>query len=141
VRALTARGHILPILDGLDELPPTAQATVITALNRSLGGDDQLILTNRTTEFTAAVTTAGDVLTSAAVLQPRLLHPGAAADYLKHCLPPNPGPQWRDILTDLGNPVGAENSATSPDLGVHRSADKSPSGRQDRVSWLFDCCI
>lgn len=37
---LAARGQILPVLDGLDELPPSAQAAVITALNRSLSGRD-----------------------------------------------------------------------------------------------------
>jgi hypothetical protein len=107
VRTLTARGYILPVLDGLDELSPPAQAETITALNRSLGGDDQLILTSRTTEFTTefttAATTAGDVITSAAVLQPRLLDPAAAADYLARCLPPNPGPAWQRVLTDLRN--------------------------------------
>jgi hypothetical protein len=38
-------------------------------------------------------------------------------------------------------PVGAENSATSRDLGVHRSADVPLSGRQDRALWLFVWCI
>ncbi|WP_149263998.1 NACHT domain-containing NTPase [Actinomadura sp. K4S16] len=99
--ALTGRGHVLPVLDGLDELPPPAQANVISALNRSLGGDDQLILTSRTTEFTTAITAAGDVVNSAAVLEPLPLSPAAAADYLTHCLPPSPGPAWEQTLTAL----------------------------------------
>ncbi|WP_344592027.1 NACHT domain-containing protein [Actinomadura vinacea] len=101
VRAMTARGHILAVLDGLDELPPPAQSKVIIALNRSLGGDDQLILTSRTTEFTTAVTAAGNVITSAAVLEPRPLDPAAAAEYLTRCLPPHPGSVWQDILAAL----------------------------------------
>ncbi|GAA4100900.1 NACHT domain-containing protein [Actinomadura miaoliensis] len=101
VRALTRRGHILPVLDGLDELPPAARAKVITALNRSLGGDDQLILTCRTGEFAAAITAAADLVTSAAVLEPHPLTPAAAADYLTRCLPPSPGPHWQRILTVL----------------------------------------
>ncbi|SPT64150.1 Predicted NTPase (NACHT family) [Actinomadura madurae] len=100
-RALAGRGHILPVLDGLDELPPPAHTAVITALNRSLGGDDQLILTSRTTEFTAAISAAGDVITSAAVLEPRPLTPAAAADHLTRCLPPSPGPAWQQTLTAL----------------------------------------
>ncbi|WP_165968939.1 NACHT domain-containing protein, partial [Actinomadura sp. KC06] len=99
--ALAWRGHILPVLDGLDELPPPVQTAVITALNRSLGGDDQLILTSRTTEFTAAISAAGDVITSAAVLEPLPLTPAAAADYLTRCLPPSPGPAWQHTLTAL----------------------------------------
>ncbi|GAA4626965.1 NACHT domain-containing protein [Actinoallomurus vinaceus] len=118
-RALAARGHILPVLDGLDELPSAAQTKTVSALNHSLGGEDQLILTSRTTEFINAVTTTGDVITSAAVLQPLLLAPAAAADYLTRCLPPDPGPRWRGILTDLRNasPTG------SPGEGVAALAD------------------
>lgn len=100
-RTLAGRGHILPVLDGLDELPPPAQNAVIAALNRSLGGDDQLILTSRTAEFTAAISAAGDVITSAAVLEPRPLTPEAAADHLTRCLPPAPGPAWQQTLTAL----------------------------------------
>ncbi|MFI0405522.1 NACHT domain-containing protein [Actinomadura sp. 3N508] len=101
VRALAARGHLLPVLDGLDELPAPAQSDVIGALNRSLGGDDQLILTSRTREFTQAVTQAGGVITSAAVLEPRPLDPAAAANYLARCLPPDPGQRWQRTLTTL----------------------------------------
>ncbi|WP_212735574.1 NACHT domain-containing protein [Herbidospora galbida] len=43
---LAARGHILPVLDGLDELPPPAQQAVIVALNQSLSKTDQLIATS-----------------------------------------------------------------------------------------------
>ncbi|GAA4102416.1 NACHT domain-containing protein [Actinomadura miaoliensis] len=114
VRALTGRGHILPVLDGLDELPPPAQAKAIIALNRSLGGDDQLILTSGTTEFTHAVTAAGDVVTSAAVLEPRPLAPAAAADYLTRCLPPSPGSAWQRILTDLRSVPPADQNPPDP---------------------------
>ncbi|MEU6040580.1 hypothetical protein ABZ801_34785 [Actinomadura sp. NPDC047616] len=119
-RALAGRGHILPVLDGLDELPPPAQTAVITALNRSLGGDDQLILTSRTTEFTAAITTAGDVITSAAVLEPLPLTPAAAADYLTRCLPPSPGPAWQQTLTALRATPPADQ--TPPGRAAHRPA-------------------
>ncbi|WP_242895240.1 NACHT domain-containing protein [Actinomadura litoris] len=113
VRALAARGHLLPVLDGLDELPPPAQGAVISALNGSLGGEDQLILTSRTAEFVRAVTRAGDVITSAAVLEARPLDARASADYLAACLPPDPGPHWRHTLTVLRHapPPGQRPSA------------------------------
>ncbi|MFD1497009.1 NACHT domain-containing protein [Streptosporangium lutulentum] len=98
---LAARGHILPVLDGLDELPPPAQHAVITALNRSLADTDQLIVTSRTTEFAQAVDGAGNVLTSAMVIEPRPLTPKAAAAYLKRCLPPQPSAGWEEVLAVL----------------------------------------
>lgn len=123
-QALAARGQVFPVLDGLDELPVMARAAVITALNRSLGGDDQLILTSRTAEFTQAVRAAKDVLTSAAVIEPAPLTHAAAADYLRSCLPPEPGPVWEQILTELqtrrkqAGPADALAETVSTPLGL-----------------------
>ncbi len=115
---LAARGHILPVLDGLDEMPPSAQAAVITALNRSLG-DGQLILTSRTTEYATATADAGDVLTSALVIEPRPLTGAHAATYLKRCLPQEPGPAWQRILADLR---AAPNRRDSPATAMAETA-------------------
>jgi len=41
------------------------------------------------------------VLTAAAVIEPEPLTPAQAADYLKHCLPPEPGTSWRQVLDRL----------------------------------------
>jgi hypothetical protein len=100
-QALAGQGHLLPILDGLDELPAHRRPGVIAALNSSFTHTDQLVLTSRTTEYTTAVTEAGDVLTSAAVIAPELLTAAQAADYLTHCLPPDSGPVWRELLHRL----------------------------------------
>jgi hypothetical protein len=122
---LAARGQVLPVLDGLDELPPLAQAAAITALNRSLGGTDQLIVTSRTTDYSRAVGAAGNVLTSAVVIEPDPLDPAAAAGYLHRCLPPRPGPVWEQILTRLrttpappGGPVAALAGIATGPLGL-----------------------
>ncbi|TMR91018.1 NACHT domain-containing protein, partial [Nonomuraea basaltis] len=85
--ALAEGGHILAVLDGLDEIPALARAQVIAALNASLTARDQLILTSRRAEFTTAVHDAGRPLTAAAVIVPKRLTPQAAADYLTACLP------------------------------------------------------
>lgn len=104
---LAARGRILPVLDGLDELPDPARAEVVRALNRSLS-DGPLILTSRGDEFARTVSESGTVLTSAAVLVPELLSPAAVADYLRACLPPEPGPDWEHILDGLRAPAPTE---------------------------------
>lgn len=108
---LAADGHILPVLDGLDELSEPAQAEVIRALNVSLKDSDQVVLTSRTKEFSHAVERAGGVLTSAVVIEPEPVEPTAAAAYLRRCLPPRPDPAWEQILADLG---AAETSSLRP---------------------------
>lgn len=97
---LARRGYILPVLDGLDEVPVPVQAKVLEVLNRSLARDDQVILTCRTDEYAQAAT-AGDVLTSAEVLEAEPLSPQAAADYLQRCLPSSRRPAWQPILDRL----------------------------------------
>jgi len=123
-RTLAARSHILPVLDGLDELPGNARARMITALNRSMSGTDQVILTSRTDEYTGAVREAADVITSAVVIQPRPLSADVVADYLRRCLPQRPAPVWAQILAALRAPttsptaLGALAEITSTPLGL-----------------------
>ncbi|MFC4118011.1 NACHT domain-containing protein [Nonomuraea zeae] len=117
--ALAHGGHILPVLDGLDEIPAPARARLIQALNASLTDRDQLILTSRSAEFATAVAEAGRPLTSAAVIAPKALLPQAAADYLTACLAASPPPAWQQVLTALrsGSAPGLTRLAATP-LGL-----------------------
>ncbi|MER6827588.1 hypothetical protein ABT352_16530 [Streptosporangium sp. NPDC000563] len=99
--ALVSGGHILPVLDGLDEIPAPARAQVIAALNASLTTRDQLILTSRRAEFTTAIHEVGRPLTAAAIIVPQSLPSHTAADYLAACLPASPAQGWRQTLTAL----------------------------------------
>jgi hypothetical protein len=92
--------RVLPVLDGLDEIPESARAAVLQALNKSLG-TGQLILTCRTSEYARAVHDAANVLTGAALIEPIPLTPKAAAGFLTTCLPPTPSPSWQRLLDDL----------------------------------------
>jgi hypothetical protein len=113
-RTLADQGHILPVLDGLDELPRSAQAKIIAALNKSMGDTDQLILTSRADEFEQAVDTAGDVLTSAVVIEPQPVEPAVAAEYLRRSLPPRPGAAWEQILSELNEAAAPLAAAVAP---------------------------
>jgi hypothetical protein len=133
-QTLSARGQILPVLDGLDELPDAARTAVIAALNRSLRADDQLIVTSRSTEFAQAVRTNGHVITSAAVVEPEPLPATAAADYLEGGLSPAREPTWAPIVASLralGNREGpaavlAETVATPLGLWLLRVTCLAP---------------
>lgn len=46
VDALVSQGHILPILDGLDEAAPEVRETFIRAVHQSMDGSTELILTS-----------------------------------------------------------------------------------------------
>ncbi|MFI7633253.1 NACHT domain-containing protein [Nonomuraea sp. NPDC049400] len=116
---LVARGEVLPVIDGLDELPDTARADMLNALNRSMYETDQLILTCRTEQFAESVEEIGDVLTAAAVIEPQPMSPAAAADYLEACLPPRPHSVWPHVLEELRKgTVPALSEVTSTSLGL-----------------------
>ncbi|MEV4111263.1 NACHT domain-containing protein [Nonomuraea sp. NPDC049695] len=116
---LVARGEVLPVIDGLDELPDTARADMLTALNRSMYETDQLILTCRTEQFAESVEEIGDALTAAAVIEPQPMSPAAAADYLEACLPPVPHSVWPHVLEELRKGAApALSEVTSTSLGL-----------------------
>ncbi|MFL6127082.1 NACHT domain-containing protein [Actinophytocola sp.] len=99
-RSLVTQRRVLPVLDGLDELPAEVRPRVLVRLNEVAA--DPLVLTCRTAEYQATVTASGgDALTGGAVIEPSPLTPADAAAYLTACLPPNPGGEWQEFLTML----------------------------------------
>ena len=99
--ALVAQRRILPVLDGLDEIPTGVQPAVIAALNQALGdGELGLILTCRTADYTAAVSEGG-VLHAAAVIEAEPITPQAAAACLDGWIPPGQAVAWRPVLSCL----------------------------------------
>ena len=116
--ALAEQGHVLPVIDGLDETTPQARPTLIAAIHDALDTDTQLILTCRDEEYLAAVEAYGRVLPSAVVLQPQPLSPDAAADFVERCLPVEPDPAWRTVLQRLRDEDGALAGVVSTPLGL-----------------------
>ncbi|TDB76776.1 NACHT domain-containing protein [Micromonospora sp. KC723] len=127
LHALAAGGRIMPVLDGLDELPAAARADVVTALNRSLGEGDQLILTSRTPEFAQAVDATRDVVNSAAALEARPLLPAMAADYLQSCVR-HPDPGWQQVLDQLRTVGQPSRNETSGQIAALAAITATPLG-------------
>ncbi|WP_433239597.1 NACHT domain-containing protein [Streptosporangium sp. CA-135522] len=118
-RTLAARSEVLPVLDGLDELPAAARRDILRALNQSMRESDQLILTCRTEQFGESVEAAGDVITAAAVIEPCGLSAATAADYLEECLPPHPPITWTLVLDAMrASALPALAEVTSTPLGL-----------------------
>jgi predicted NACHT family NTPase len=82
--ALVSQRQVLPILDGLDEIPAPLRTKVIVSLNRAMSYDDQLILTTRSAEYA----TAGTEISAASVIKPDPLNSEAiAVTSRRACLP------------------------------------------------------
>ncbi|SFR29089.1 NACHT domain-containing protein [Lentzea waywayandensis] len=78
---LVGNGHVLPVLDGLDEIAPELRDLAIRRCNADLHAGDPIVVTCRSHEYQALVD-AGDVLTGAAVVELRPLSVDALAQYL-----------------------------------------------------------
>ncbi|GAA1278881.1 NACHT domain-containing protein [Sphaerisporangium rubeum] len=128
VTEVIERGHVMPVLDGLDEMPREFRAAVVSALNKWLSGTGQYVLTSRRDEFAAAVQAQG-LLTAAAVIAPSPIAPAAAARYLRTCLPPEPRHDWELVWTALNNrthPGLSELCATAFGLWLIRTVYVKP---------------
>ncbi|MEV6350773.1 NACHT domain-containing protein [Actinoplanes sp. NPDC051851] len=101
VRDLAVQGHVMPVIDGFDEATAEVRPQLLEAMHTAMDGSTQLIVTSRADEYLAAVEAYGRVLPSAVVIEPQPLSADAAADYIERCLPADPGPSWRALLTRL----------------------------------------
>jgi hypothetical protein len=106
---------ILPILDGLDELPAAVKSGVLHTLNAVLETDEQVLVTCREEQYRVAVD-GGDVLTAAVVLRLEPLDFDAVAQYLPRTTRPerhtNGETKWDPVLAQLRN---------RPTVAVHAS--------------------
>ena len=78
-----ATAHLMPLLDGLDEMPEHRRKQALLAISNTFT-DTPLVLTSRTTEYLDALTTlAGSTLAAAAVLELTALRPETVRQYLE----------------------------------------------------------
>jgi hypothetical protein len=124
---LIESGHILPVVDGLDELPQSLHAAAVRGLNHALAHDTaQLVVTWRTQEFTAAVAAAGQVVSRTAVVE---VQPLAVADISEYLTRGQDDQQWRDVLKEIEqNPNIPAARALATPLGVVLARIRYPIG-------------
>ncbi|WP_229844721.1 NACHT domain-containing protein [Streptomyces cinnamoneus] len=135
---LLADHRVLPVLDGLDELPQPSHSLVLAALNNTLPAQAPLVLTCRTQPYISAVAEAG-VLTGAAVIEPAPLNVSDALDLLRLAAQPGrPQGQWDALAEHVNNhPDGpAAQALQSPLLvalarTVYADADHDPAELTD----------
>lgn len=98
--ALVADGRVLAVLDGLDEMPTSAQPTAIAALDRMAGAGYPMVVTCRGQEYQDAVTCQGEFLRRAAVVEIQPVELADAAMYLIAATPAG-NRHWQPVLDYL----------------------------------------
>ena len=116
--ALLATGLILPILDGLDEIPDAIRGPAITRINDALDPGEQVVVSSRTEPYRDAVRPPGGVevtLRGAAAIQLCPLDPVTVSRYLRDDAGgPATGSRWDPVLATLGTQVPTGQALTTP---------------------------
>jgi NACHT domain len=111
VTALMDAGLLVPILDGLDEIPDAVRGTAIARMNEALRPGEKVVVTCRVAQYAAAVrpmANLGVTLHAAAVVQLSPLSPEAVSSYLRDAGGPLSPQRWDTVVTAMGSaaPVG-----------------------------------
>ncbi len=116
--ALLASGLILPVLDGLDEIPEQARGQAISRINDALRPDEQVVVTCRTQQYQDAARPPGGAevtVRAAAAIQLRPLDADAVRGYLRD---DSAGPvtraRWVPVLAVLGTEAPAGQALGTP---------------------------
>ncbi|GIG93063.1 hypothetical protein Pen02_79990 [Plantactinospora endophytica] len=109
-RWLFAQHRILPVLDGLDELPAAERSDAVRQLDEYGLRGHHLVVTSRGVEYEDAVRSGGTILTKAAVVEIEPVEAGTAIAYLS----------YPELRTRLWEPVFRE-MRSNPDAPVSRT--------------------
>jgi hypothetical protein len=115
--ALLAAGLILPILDGLDEVPDAARSQAISQINEALRPGEQLVVTCRTQQYQDALRTHDgvEVTLRAAAVQLRALNADDVREYLYDDAAGQVAKaRWEPVLAILGTEAPTGQALRTP---------------------------
>jgi NACHT domain len=95
-----AYATVLPILDGLDELPEQLRAKAISEIN-AIGSDLPLVITSRPDEYLQATVSAGRGIARARVVELRPLRVQEVIAYLSEATATAPPRRWNAVFKQL----------------------------------------
>ncbi|RSS64784.1 NACHT domain-containing NTPase [Streptomyces sp. WAC06614] len=127
-RALFDENQVMPVLDGLDELPPDLHARAVAEIDAAVADGRPLLVTCRVQEYRTAVREQGRHLTKAACVELDSLTPDEAIAYLRRSAVAGET-RWDPLYAELRERPGTALAATlSSPLMLHlaRTAYRSP---------------
>ncbi|WP_414719258.1 NACHT domain-containing protein [Streptomyces sp.] len=99
-RRLLDSGRIMPVLDGLDELPEYLHAEAIDAIEMITPDGTSLVVTSRSDEYESVAKRFGRFLTRAAAVEIQHVTPQRAADFLRRASA-STDRRWDTVLKEL----------------------------------------
>jgi hypothetical protein len=116
--ALLSAGLIIPILDGLDEIPQDVRGSAIARINDALRPGEWVVVTCRSEQYRDAVRPADGIevtLRAAAAVQLAPLDPHAVRNYLcDDAGGPVAREHWRPVLAVLGTDAPIAQALNTP---------------------------
>ncbi|MEU9956566.1 NACHT domain-containing protein [Streptomyces sp. NPDC050982] len=117
-RTLLTHGLLVPVLDGLDEIPESARRSAIRGINNAIGGERPVVVTCRATEYEDLIRGGAPTLRRAPVVEISPVPPGDVAAYLREVDWPS-GTDWSQVFARLrAEPRGPLAAALSTPLMV-----------------------
>ena len=95
-----AESDVLPIIDGLDELPDRLRVRAIADLN-AYGSENMLVMTSRPEEYEAAIARYGRTLSRASVFNVLPLTIREVKSYVLEATAQVPKGRWNDVFVEL----------------------------------------
>jgi len=116
--ALLASGLILPVLDGLDEIPDGVRALAISQVNDALYPGEPLVITCRNQQYREAIRPAsgpGVTLRGAGAVELQPLDVTAVREYLyDDAAGPVAKARWKPVFSVLGTEAPVSQALTTP---------------------------
>jgi WD40 repeat protein len=122
-RSLLGAGRLLPILDGLDEIPEVSRGAAVTAVNEAINPRRRpLVITCRVVEYEDLIHSGAPPLRRATVIRVLPVRPRDAIAYLKATASTDTS-AWADVFTEIGRPGSPIAEAYSTPLMVAIARD------------------
>ncbi|MBG0853121.1 NACHT domain-containing protein [Streptomyces spinoverrucosus] len=142
-RTLLAHGLLLPVLDGLDEIPESARRGAIRGINHAVGGERPVVVTCRSVEYEELIRGGAPRLRQAPVVEVLPVPPADVVAYLRDTEWPE-GVVWDEVFARLSaEPDGPPAEALSTPMMVTTARLVYQRGGADPRELLdrdrFDC--